>query len=62
MTSEVHSEKLWIEYLQSVDTPTLSNAIEVLQVRPRNEGFTPVQIRSLFPELAAWWATLLPRK
>jgi 4-hydroxy-4-methyl-2-oxoglutarate aldolase len=51
MTSEVHSEKLWIEYLQSVDTPTLSNAIEVLQVRPRNEGFTPVQIRSLFPEL-----------
>ena len=49
MTTEAHSE--WIEYLRSVDTPTLSNAIEVLQVRPRNEGFTPVQIRCLFPEL-----------
>jgi regulator of RNase E activity RraA len=51
MTTEVDSDKSRIEYLQSVDTPTLSNAIEVLQVRPRNEGFTPVNIRCLFPEL-----------
>jgi regulator of RNase E activity RraA len=40
----------WIEYLKSVDAPTLSNAIELLNLRPRAEGFTPVQIRCLFPE------------
>jgi regulator of RNase E activity RraA len=43
------SEK-WIEYLKTVDSPTLSNAIEVLKVRPRREGFVPLQIRCLFPE------------
>lgn len=41
----------WIEYLKSVDTPTLSNAIELLNLRPRSEGFTPLQIRCLFPDL-----------
>src|SRR5690348_13050831 len=40
-----------IEYLAAVDTPTLSNAIELLKVRPRAEGFTPLGIRCLFPEL-----------
>jgi len=40
-----------IEYLKSVDSPTLSNAIEKLQIRPRNAGFTPLQVRCLFPEL-----------
>jgi regulator of RNase E activity RraA len=40
----------WIEYLKTVDSPTLSNAIEVLKVRPRREGFVPLQIRCLFPE------------
>jgi 4-hydroxy-4-methyl-2-oxoglutarate aldolase len=40
----------WIEYLKSVDTPTLANAIELLEVRPRAEGFTPLEIRCLFPE------------
>lgn len=40
----------WIEYLKNVDTPTLSNAIELLEVRPRHEGFTPLSIRCLFPE------------
>jgi regulator of RNase E activity RraA len=41
----------WIEYLRSVDSPTLSNAIELLKIRPRRDGFTPVEIRCLFPEL-----------
>lgn len=41
----------WIEYLNSVDTPTLANAIELLKLRPHNQGFTPLQIRCLFPEL-----------
>jgi len=39
-----------IAYLKTVDSPTLSNAIEDLQARPRHEGFAPVQIRCLFPE------------
>jgi regulator of RNase E activity RraA len=41
----------WIEYLKTVDSPTLSNAIECLKVRPRQDGFVPLQIRCLFPEL-----------
>jgi len=40
-----------IEYLKSVDSPTLSNAIETLELQPRDAGFTPLQIRCLFPEL-----------
>jgi 4-hydroxy-4-methyl-2-oxoglutarate aldolase len=39
-----------IEYLKTVDTPTLCNAIELLGIRPRREGFTPLQLRCLFPE------------
>lgn len=40
----------WIDYLMSVDTPTLSNGIELLKLRPQEEGFTPLGIRQLFPE------------
>jgi len=40
-----------IDYLKTVDTPTLCNAIELLGVRPRAAGFTPLQIRCVFPEL-----------
>ena len=39
-----------IEYLKTVDTPTLCNAIELLVLRPHEEGFTPLQLRCLFPE------------
>lgn len=39
-----------LDYLKTVDTPTLSNAIELLNIRPRNEGFTPLQVKCLFPE------------
>ena len=41
----------WIEYLQGIDTPTLANAVELLQCRPNSEGFTPLGVRCLFPEL-----------
>ncbi len=51
MKKSPKSQSSWIEYLKSVDTPTLSNAIELLGVRPRSEGFTPLQVRCLFPEL-----------
>jgi 4-hydroxy-4-methyl-2-oxoglutarate aldolase len=40
-----------IDYLKTIDTPTLSNAIELLRVRPQSEGFAPCQVRCLFPEL-----------
>src|SRR5215831_2224715 len=40
-----------VDYLKTVDTPTLSNAIELLRVRPQNEGFAPYHLRCLFPEL-----------
>jgi regulator of RNase E activity RraA len=40
-----------IEYLKTIDTPTLSNAIELLDVRPRSAGFAPLTVRCLFPEL-----------
>src|ERR1043166_1703603 len=39
-----------IEFLKSVDAPTLSNAIESLKIRPQREGFVPLQVRALFPE------------
>jgi regulator of RNase E activity RraA len=40
-----------VDYLKTVDTPTLSNAVEFLRVRPQNEGFAPYHLRCLFPEL-----------
>src|SRR5262245_57457835 len=40
-----------IEFLKSVDSPTLCNAIETLKIQPREKGFMPRQIRCLFPEL-----------
>jgi len=40
----------FIDYLRTIDSPTLSNAIELLKVRPPREAFVPVQIRPLFPE------------
>ncbi len=41
----------WIEYLKGIDTPTLANAVELLALRPNGEGFTPLGVRCLFPEL-----------
>lgn len=40
-----------IDYYKTIDSPTLVNAIELLRVRPNERGFTPVDIRCLFPEL-----------
>ena len=48
--SAARQELSWIEYLKTVDAPTLSNAIELLKVRPHREGFTPLQVRALFPD------------
>jgi 4-hydroxy-4-methyl-2-oxoglutarate aldolase len=40
-----------LEFLRSVDTPTLANAIELLEMCPRSEGFPSLELRCLFPEL-----------
>jgi regulator of RNase E activity RraA len=50
MSQSVQEKLSFIEYLKTVDSPTLANAIELLKVRPQREGFTPLSIRALFPE------------
>ena len=40
----------YLDFLKSIDTPTLVNGIELLHVRPNREGFTPLEIRCLYPE------------
>jgi 4-hydroxy-4-methyl-2-oxoglutarate aldolase len=48
-TTALSAEQL--EALRKFNSPTISNAIEVFNVRPRNVGFLPHQIRCLLPEL-----------
>jgi 4-hydroxy-4-methyl-2-oxoglutarate aldolase len=40
-----------VAFLRSVDSPTMSNAIEPFKVRDRTEGFIGGEVRSLFPEM-----------
>jgi 4-hydroxy-4-methyl-2-oxoglutarate aldolase len=40
-----------IEALRSIDSPTISNAIEWFRVRPRVCGFASYDLRCVFPEL-----------
>jgi regulator of RNase E activity RraA len=40
-----------LEALRRYNTPTISNAIELFDVRPRHVGFLPHQIRCLLPDL-----------
>ena len=40
-----------LKALQALSTPTVSNAIELFNVRPRNHGFMSPEVRCLFPEL-----------
>lgn len=40
-----------LEFLKSVDSPTIANAIEPFKVRDRTEGFIGGEVKSLFPEL-----------
>lgn len=39
-----------LEFLESVDSPTLANAIELLDLRDRTEGFVGGDVRCLFPD------------
>ncbi len=40
-----------VDALRRYDSPTLANAIETFEVRPRDEGFASMEVRCLFPEL-----------
>jgi regulator of RNase E activity RraA len=40
-----------IEALRKITSPTVANAIETFNVRPRNTGFMSSELRALFPEL-----------
>ena len=40
-----------IDALRKISSPSLANAIETFNVRPRSAGFMSSEIRTLFPEL-----------
>jgi len=40
-----------LDRLREYNTPTIANAIEVFDVRPRTEGFMHPEVRCIFPEL-----------
>lgn len=40
-----------LEALRRYDSPTLANAIETFDIRPRDEGFAGMDVRCMFPEL-----------
>src|SRR5215216_2709787 len=40
-----------IEYLKTVDSPTIANALETFNVRDRTEGYIGGAVRSMFPDL-----------
>lgn len=48
-----------LEFLRSVDSPTIANAIEHFNVRDRMEGFIGGEVRSLFPEMPPMVGTAL---
>ncbi len=49
--SEPSSELQYLSLLRRFDTPTVCNVIELLGVRPRNEGFMDRSIKACFPRL-----------
>jgi regulator of RNase E activity RraA len=40
-----------IEALEGYDSPTLANAIETFDIRPRDTGFASIDVKCMFPEL-----------
>lgn len=42
-----------IEQLRKINSPTIANAIEEFNLRPRTEGFMDSSIRCIFPEMGA---------
>ena len=46
-----HITDLVLANLRQYDTPTICNAIELFEVRPKTEGYIPRHIAALFPDL-----------
>lgn len=42
-----------LDALRGITSPTIANAIETFDTRPRNEGFMDSTVRCIFPELSA---------
>jgi len=40
-----------IDVLRKISSPSVANAIETFNVRPRHQGFMSSQVRTLFPDL-----------
>ena len=40
-----------LQLLKQYDTPTISNVIELFEIRPRSAGYTDGRIRACFPEM-----------
>lgn len=40
-----------LAFLKTVDTATVSNAVELLKMRPDSEGYASLELKCLFPEL-----------
>jgi len=40
-----------LDALRRLNSPTVSNAIETFNIRPRSEGFMDPSIRCIFPEM-----------
>ena len=40
-----------LDALRKLSTPTVANAVELFNVRPRNQGFMSPEIRCLFPDM-----------
>jgi 4-hydroxy-4-methyl-2-oxoglutarate aldolase len=51
MNKDVSPDYELIQFLKTIDTPTVANAIELLKLRPRADGFPALVLRCLFPEL-----------
>ena len=58
-----------LEGLRKFSSPTISNAVEMFDIRPRNEGFVGPEVKCLFPGLGRMtlteqnfrkWTTLEP--
>jgi regulator of RNase E activity RraA len=47
----MHILRETLEALRSLSTPTVSNAIEQFNLRPRDEGYLSPDVRCLFPDL-----------
>jgi regulator of RNase E activity RraA len=47
----MHIPNETLEALRRLSTPTVSNAIELFNLRPRNEGYLSPDVHCLFPEL-----------